>query len=84
MLKSVIQTLWAIWRVFNWATTYEDSERLLNDFIERYLVNYGSFQDAINKNNHFMFPFLLSPYLNSGLLDPLDCIEKVIKKFNNP
>lgn len=68
---------------FNWATTYEDSERLLNDFIERYLVNYGSFQDAINKNNHFMFHSLLSPYLNSGLLDPLDCIEKVIKKFNS-
>ena len=68
---------------FNWATSHHEAEQLLDDFIERYLVNYGSFQDAINKNNHFMFHSLLSPYLNSGLLDPLDCIEKVIKKFNS-
>ena len=49
-------------------------------FIERYLLNYGSFQDAINKENTFMFHSLLSPYLNSGLLDPLECIEKAEKK----
>ena len=66
---------------FNWATTHEEAENLLDDFIERYLLNYGSFQDAINKENTFMFHSLLSPYLNCGLLDPEICIQKAEKKY---
>ena len=67
---------------FNWATSHEDAEILLDDFLDRYLENYGAFQDAINKDNTFMFHSLLSPYLNCGLLDPLLCIEKAITKYN--
>ena len=66
---------------FSWATTHEEAENLLEDFIERYLLNYGSFQDAINKENTFMFHSLLSPYLNCGLLDPKICIQKAEKKY---
>ena len=66
---------------FNWATTHEEAENLLDDFIERFLVNYGAFQDAINKENTFMFHSLLSPYLNCGLLDPEICIQKAEKKY---
>ena len=66
---------------FNWATTHEEAENLLDDFIERFLVNYGAFQDAINKENTFMFHSLLSPYLNCGLLDPKICIQKAEKKY---
>jgi Uncharacterized protein related to deoxyribodipyrimidine photolyase len=68
---------------FNWATTHEEAENLLDDFIERFLVNYGAFQDAINKENTFMFHSLLSPYLNCGLLDPEICIQKAEKKYTN-
>ncbi len=66
---------------FNWATNHEDAENLLDDFLERYFENYGSFQDAINKDNTFMFHSLLSPYLNSGLLDPEICIKKAEEKY---
>ncbi len=66
---------------FNWATTHEEAENLLDDFIERFLINYGAFQDAINKENTFMFHSLLSPYLNCGLLDPEICIQKAEKKY---
>ena len=68
---------------FNWATSHEEAENLLDDFISRFLLNYGHFQDAINKENTFMFHSLLSPYLNSGLLDPQICIEKAEKKYNS-
>ena len=68
---------------FNWATSHHEAEQLLDDFIERYFENYGSFQDAINKENTFMFHSLLSPYLNSGLLDPLECIKKAEKKYHS-
>tara|TARA_X000000368_G_scaffold121726_2_gene95457 strand:+ start:910 stop:2406 length:1497 start_codon:yes stop_codon:yes gene_type:complete len=66
---------------FNWATSHEEAENLLDDFIDRYLENYGSFQDAISKDNSFLFHSLLSPYLNSGLLDPNICIKKAEKKY---
>tara|TARA_Y200000002_G_scaffold196636_1_gene162444 strand:+ start:3993 stop:5489 length:1497 start_codon:yes stop_codon:yes gene_type:complete len=68
---------------FNWATSHKDAEKLLDDFLDRYFENYGSFQDAINKDNTFMFHSLLSPYLNSGLLDPLLCIKKAEKKYHD-
>ncbi len=66
---------------FNWATSHKDAENILDDFLERYFENYGSFQDAINKDSTFMFHSLLSPYLNSGLLDPKKCIEKAEQKY---
>ena len=66
---------------FNWATSHSQAEKLLDDFIDRYLENYGSFQDAISKDNTFLFHSLLSPYLNSGLLDPEICIKKAEKKY---
>ena len=68
---------------FNWATTHTEAEKLLDDFLDRYFENYGSFQDAINKDNVFMFHSLLSPYLNSGLLDPMLCIDKAQKKYHD-
>ena len=66
---------------FNWAVTYKEAEKLLDDFLERYFENYGPFQDAINKDSTFMFHSLLSPYLNCGLLNPKICIEKAEEKF---
>lgn len=67
---------------FNWAVTHEDASKAFNDFLNNYLENYGAFQDAINKENAFMFHSLLSPYFNAGLLDPLNCIKIVEKKYH--
>jgi deoxyribodipyrimidine photolyase-related protein len=66
---------------FNWAVTHEGAMDQFNIFIDKYLPHFGSFQDAINKDSAFMFHSLLSPYFNSGLLDPLECINKVEKKY---
>ena len=66
---------------FNWAVTHQEAFKVFNDFLDKFLVNYGAFQDAINKDNAFMFHSLLSPYFNAGLLDPLNCIQIVEKKY---
>jgi deoxyribodipyrimidine photolyase-related protein len=66
---------------FNWAVTHEGAMDQFNIFIDKYLPHFGSFQDAINKDSAFMFHSLLSPYFNSGLLDPLECINEVEKKY---
>ena len=70
---------------FNWAVTHEDAWSLFLEFLEIFLPNYGSFQDAINKDDPFMYHSLLSPYFNAGLLDPLSCVnavEDAYKKSN--
>jgi len=66
---------------FNWAVTHKGAWDQFNIFIDKYLPHFGSFQDAINKDSAFMFHSLLSPYFNSGLLDPLQCISEVEKKY---
>lgn len=66
---------------FNWAVTYKNANKQLNFFLDNYLFNYGTFQDAINKDDPFLFHSLLSPYLNNGLLDPMECIKECEKRF---
>ena len=43
MLRNVFQMQHGRLENFNWATTHEEAENLLDDFIERFLVNYGAF-----------------------------------------
>ena len=66
---------------FNWAVTHEDAWSLFLEFLEIYLPNYGSFQDAINKDDPFMYHSLLSPYFNAGLLNPMDCVKAAENKY---
>ena len=66
---------------FNWSVTHDGAWEQFLIFLDTFLPNYGAFQDAINKDNAFMFHSLLSPYFNSGLLDPLKCINEVEKRF---
>ena len=68
---------------FNWSVTHEGAKQIFKDFLDRFLPNFGSFQDAINKDNSFMFHSLLSPYLNAGLLDPMECIQEAEKRYLN-
>ncbi len=55
-----------------------DAERWLEDFIENRLENFGPYEDAISKENPFIFHSLLSPLLNTGLLTPEDVVSKAI------
>ena len=66
---------------FNWSVTHDGAWEQFLIFLDTFLPNYGAFQDAINKDNTFMFHSLLSPYFNSGLLDPLKCINEAQKRF---
>ncbi len=60
---------------FNWATTGQQARAALDHFIEFRLPWYGDFQDAMLMHEHALFHSLLSPYLNAGLLEPLQVCE---------
>ena len=66
---------------FNWAVTHNDARKQLKHFLKNYFKTFGDFQDAIDKNNSTLFHSLLSPYINSGLLDPMECIVDAISCF---
>ena len=68
---------------FNWAVTHSEARKQLNNFLKNYFKSFGDFQDAIDKENPTLFHSLLSPYINSGLLDPMECIVDAISHFNN-
>ena len=68
---------------FGWATSREDALRALSHFIEECLPGFGDYQDAMKSGEDFLFHALLSPYMNTGLLDPREVCEAAIKAFED-
>lgn len=60
---------------FYFATTRNEALQALNQFIEKRLVYFGDYQDAMVQGEPWMFHSHLSFYLNCGLLEPLECVK---------
>jgi deoxyribodipyrimidine photolyase-related protein len=63
---------------FIYPVTHEAARRWLHDFVERRLVNFGEFQDAISASEPYIFHSLLSPLINIGLLTPLEVLDAAL------
>ena len=59
-------------RPFWFATDQGQARRALAHFITYALPRFGDFQDAMMNDNRFLYHALISPYLNVGLLDPME------------
>ena len=57
---------------------FKSSEDWLNQFFEQRFHEFGPYEDAIVKEEHFLNHSILSPLINVGLLNPMDVIEKAI------
>ncbi|MFP4269108.1 MAG: cryptochrome/photolyase family protein [Alphaproteobacteria bacterium] len=55
---------------FGFAVTRDDARAALDRFVERGLVSFGDYQDAMVDGEDWLFHSVLSPYLNCGLLLP--------------
>ena len=51
----------------------------LKDFIKNRFKKFGDYQDAIDKNNDYLFHSLLSTSINIGLLNPIEIIDEIEK-----
>jgi deoxyribodipyrimidine photolyase-related protein len=60
---------------FLWATTREQALQALDYFIAWSLPAFGDYQDAMAQHQPWLFHSLLSPYLNCGLLTPLEVCQ---------
>ncbi len=62
---------------FFYAVTREDALKALRHFVREALPRFGDYQDAMLTGEPFLYHSLLSAYLNTGLLDPLEICEAV-------
>ena len=62
---------------FGWGVTHTQALEVLERFLEDRLKTFGPYQDAMVTGEDTMWHALLSPYLNLGLLQPLDVIRAV-------
>ncbi len=63
---------------FPWAWTFHDADNLLNDFLKMRLTAFGDYEDAFSAHEPFLFHSILSPMLNTGLLEPEQVIEETL------
>ena len=66
---------------FGFAVTRADAERARDWFLAHALPRFGDWQDAMVQGEPFLWHSLLSPYLNLGLLDPLDLCRRVEAEY---
>ena len=66
---------------FRWAVTPEDARRVLGDFIQHRLGEFGTYEDAMWTGEAFLYHSLLSPALNLGLCSPRTCVDAAIAAY---
>ncbi|MGB5863922.1 MAG: cryptochrome/photolyase family protein [Sulfitobacter sp.] len=68
-------------RPFWFATTRAQALEALDHFITHALPTFGDYQDAMLRGEAFLFHAILSPYLNIGLLGPLEVCQAAEKAY---
>lgn len=63
---------------FFWPVTFEDADLWFSDFLKNRLVLFGRYEDAIHRNETFLFHAGLSPLLNIGLLNPKTVVDAAL------
>ncbi|WP_226632079.1 cryptochrome/photolyase family protein [Novosphingobium profundi] len=66
---------------FDYAVTAADAERQAASFFANALPDFGRYEDAMLRGQPFLWHSILSPYLNSGLLDPLDLCRRAEAEY---
>lgn len=68
---------------FAFATTCQDALRQQAHFLDHALPQFGDYQDAMLTGEPFLWHSILSPYINSGLLDPLELCREVEQRYHD-
>ncbi len=61
---------------FHFAVTRDQALAAFDEFISRRLRMFGDYQDAMIQGEPWMFHSHIALYLNCGLINPLECIER--------
>jgi deoxyribodipyrimidine photolyase-related protein len=66
---------------FDYAVTTADAERQAAHFFKHALPQFGDYEDAMLTGERYLWHSILSPYINSGLLDPLDLCRRAEAEY---
>ncbi|KQU48178.1 deoxyribodipyrimidine photolyase [Sphingomonas sp. Leaf339] len=66
---------------FDYAVTAVDAERQAAAFFANALPQFGDYEDAMLTGERHLWHSILSPYINSGLLDPLDLCRRAEAEY---
>lgn len=61
---------------FHWAINRAQALKCLDHFIKKILPHFGEYQDAMKLGEAYLFHSVLAPYINVGLLLPLEVCQK--------
>ncbi|MEM9024295.1 MAG: cryptochrome/photolyase family protein, partial [Bacteroidota bacterium] len=64
---------------FQWATTRADALAAMEQFFTERFHHFGPYEDAIDRDQVFVFHSTLSPYLNLGLLTPEEVVNRALE-----
>ena len=70
---------------FNYPITFEQARSSFVDFLDNRFLNFGIYEDAIDKSDNSLFHSLLTPALNIGLITPFEVLNLTLDfaKENN-
>lgn len=63
---------------FIYPINHTQAKAWLNDFLQNRLANFGKYEDAILKEEDYLFHSVLTPMLNIGLLTPAQIIHETL------
>ena len=66
---------------FNFPITHKTAKKWLKNFLKKRLSNFGNYQDAILKDESYLFHSLLASSINIGLITPKEVLDKTIKYY---
>jgi len=59
-------------------TTHSEASRWLDDFLEERFLHFGAYEDAMVKGERWLYHSVLTPMLNTGLLEPRTVVERAL------
>jgi deoxyribodipyrimidine photolyase-related protein len=68
---------------FGYAVTRAQALALFDDFLTHRLAEFGPYEDAMSGRSHSLYHSLLSPYLNLGLLEPMELIRAAEQAYRD-
>lgn len=68
---------------FDLAVTHEQAQQAADDFFENRLDKFGTYEDAMSKCQSILYHSKLSPYINLGLLQPLELARAAESHYHN-
>lgn len=69
-------------REFKYAVNRSGALSALDHFVDQRLPGFGPYEDAMRVHEPFLWHSVLSPYLNLGILTPMDVLGRVTESYN--